>query len=115
MSLPDFASMDRDTLKAFRKNALKHNEKSTVENNYFTTKPKEERCPQPTDWVPSCIATKWCEYHGPSQHTVDSCSIADPKNDAPKKKAKNQKAKINPKAFAAWQRQVSTYLLLSLV
>jgi hypothetical protein len=103
MSPPDFAAMEREALHAFRKNADKHNEKPAVENNYFTTKPKEERYPQPSDWVPTCVAMEWCEYHGPCQHRPDECSVVAAgslnaaKKTEPKKKAQKPKlAKKNP-------------------
>jgi hypothetical protein len=103
MSPPDFAAMDRMALRAFRENAVKHNEKPTVENNYFTTKPKEERCPQPSDWIPTCVAMEWCEYHGPCQHKPDECSIVAAgslnaaKKTEPKKKA--QKPKLTMRRY----------------
>jgi RNA recognition motif-containing protein len=100
--------MDRKALQAFRNAARKQNEQPNVENNYFTTTPKDKRFPQLTDWIPTCIASEWCEYHGPSQHTPDQCSMigeASTKKTEPKRKA--QKPKIDPKAFADWQKQVS--------
>jgi hypothetical protein len=113
MSPSDFASMDRKALQAFRNTARKRNEEPTVENNYFTTTPKEERFPQPTDWIPTCIAAEWCEYHGPSQHTPDQCSMIGEAS-THKEKKKAQKPKIDPKAFADWKKQVSrTFSLVS--
>jgi hypothetical protein len=89
MSTPDFASMDRDALTAFRKNAYKRKEEPSVENNYFTTEFKKERCHQPTDWVSTPIATEWCEHHGPSGHTTDNCkAVTDPDHQKKKQKPK---------------------------
>jgi hypothetical protein len=73
MSPPDFASMDRKALQAFRNMAIYRKEAPTVENNYFTTNSKDAPHPQPADWVPTAIATEWCQHHGPAQHTPDKC------------------------------------------
>jgi len=95
--------MERKALRTFYENAVKRNEKPTVENNYFTIKFNEERHPQPSDWVSTCIAKHWCEYHGPGQHTLEKCHVVtgEPRD------SHNQKPKIDPKAFAAWRKQVS--------
>lgn len=105
MSPPDFTSMDRKALQAFRNMAFYRKEAPTVENNYFTTKSKDAPHPQPADWRPTPIATEWCEHHGPAQHTTGNCKvIADPENKGEQKK-KAPKPKIDPKAFARWRIQ----------
>ena len=104
--MPDFATMDRKALRTFRENATKRNERPTVENNYLTMKFSMERRSQPADWVSTCIATKWCEHHGPSGHTTDNCEkLAAMKKGEPKKKVQKPK-----KSMAAYYKQVRILL-----
>ena len=66
--------MTREALYAFRKNAQKNNDRSSSATNYFTVKYTEgKRRTQPADWIPTCIATEWCENHGPCLHATADC------------------------------------------
>jgi hypothetical protein len=106
MSPPDFATMERLALFAFRKSSQKRNEKPTVENNYFTTTPRKGGRPQPSDWIPTYIATKWCAYHGPSQHTPEECAIVAAGSWAEFQKQKAQEAKADMRRLIEWQNKV---------
>jgi hypothetical protein len=115
MSPPDFATMDRKALFAFRKNTQKRQKKSTVENNYFTTTPRNGGRPQPSDWVPTSIATNWCKYHGPAQHTPEECAIVAAGSWAEFQKQEAQKRKRFMQWRIEWHEKVgiSHYCLSS--
>ena len=108
-NMPDFATMDREALNAFRKNAEKCNQKPTVENNHFTAKPRVQRCPQPSDWIPTCIATEWCEYHGPCKHKPENCNIIAAGSLAEFQKQQAQKKKVDLKTSLRMRKEVRFY------